>query len=185
MTVADAVRVAADAARVAADIALEASVVGSFTRVGYAARRALFDWDDEPAPDLRGRVAVVTGATGGLGLATASGLARLGAEVRLVGRDDVKLGRAVEALRNEVPGASVVTHTSDFTVLDDVRSLADELTTQTDRLDVVVHNAGALVHDLERTVDGIELTAQVHVVAPFLLTSLLLPRLRSTTGARS
>jgi NAD(P)-dependent dehydrogenase (short-subunit alcohol dehydrogenase family) len=174
----------ADAARVAADAALEATVVGSFTRVGYAARRALFDWDAEPAPDLHGRVAVITGATGGLGLATATGLARLGAEVRLVGRDDVKLARAVEELRDDVPGASVAGHRSDFTVLDDVHGLAEELLEQTDRLDVLVHNAGALVHDLRRTGDGIEVTAQVHVVAPFLLTSLLLPLLRATGGAR-
>ena len=50
------------------------------------------------------------------------------------------------------------------------------------RLDVLIHNAGALVHELRRTADGLELTAQVHVVAPFLLTTLLLPRLQATAA---
>jgi NAD(P)-dependent dehydrogenase (short-subunit alcohol dehydrogenase family) len=175
---------AVDAARVAADVALEATVVGSYTRLGYSARRALFDWDGEPPPDLRGRVAVVTGATGGLGLATAAGLARLGAEVHLVGRDETKLAGAWKHVRDDVPGAAASTHTCDFAVLAEVRRLADELTARTERLDVLVHNAGALVHDLRVTDDGIELTAQVHVVAPFLLTTLLLPHLRRADDAR-
>ena len=170
-------------ARIAADVTLEATVVGSFSRIGYSARRALFDWDDDAA-DLTGRIVVVTGASGGLGLATACGLARVGAEVRLVARDRFKLQGAAEEVRDAVPGATVATHACDFSSLDDVRGLADELTAQTDRLDVLVHNAGALVHDLEHTGDGIELTAQVHVVAPFLLTNLLLPHLRATGGAR-
>jgi NAD(P)-dependent dehydrogenase (short-subunit alcohol dehydrogenase family) len=171
----------AESMRVAADIALEATVVGSYTRLGYSTRRALFAWDDCPG-DLTGRVAVVTGAAGGLGLATARGLARLGAEVRIVGRDRAKLERAVEDLRDS--GAAVAMHTCDFALLDDVRALADELRSRTDRLDVLVHNAGALVHDLQRTDDDVELTAQVHVVAPFLLTHLLLPHLRAATDAR-
>ena len=64
-----------DGARRLADAALEATVVGSFSRIGFTARRALFDWDREPPVDMSGRVALVTGATGGLGLATATALA--------------------------------------------------------------------------------------------------------------
>ena len=59
----------ASRAAVIADQALELTVVGSFSRVGFAARRALFGWDTTPQPDLRSRTVVITGATGGLGLA--------------------------------------------------------------------------------------------------------------------
>ena len=54
-----------------ADEALELTVVGSFSRIGFAARRALFGWDSTPQPDLHDRTVVITGATGGLGLAAA------------------------------------------------------------------------------------------------------------------
>ena len=69
-----------DGARRLADAVLEATVVGSFSRIGFAARRALFDWDAEPVVDMSGRVVLVTGATGGLGLAAATALAQRNAD---------------------------------------------------------------------------------------------------------
>ena len=73
---------------------------------------------------------------------------------------------------------------ADLSRLADVRRVADELLATHDRLDVVVHNAGTLVHEVVRTDDGLELTAQTHVVAPFLLTARLYPLLEATGGAR-
>jgi NAD(P)-dependent dehydrogenase (short-subunit alcohol dehydrogenase family) len=78
----------------------------------------------------------------------------------------------------------VTTAVADLAVLDDVRNLADHIRRSVPRLDVLIHNAGALTHDLRCTADGLEITAQVHVVAPFLLTTMLLPVLRDTPGAR-
>ena len=69
----------------ATDAVAEATVAPSFSRIGIGLRRRLEEWDDPPS--MRGRVALVTGATSGIGLATATALAGLGADVHLVGRD--------------------------------------------------------------------------------------------------
>ena len=173
-----------DGARRLADAALEATVVGSFSRIGFAARRALFDWDAEPVVDMSGRVALVTGATGGLGVAAATALAQRNADVWIVGRDPQRIEAARRAIAAVAPDSSVTTAVADLAVLDDVRNLADRVRRSVPRLDVLIHNAGALTHDLRYTVDGLEVTAQVHVVAPFLLTTALLPILQNTGDAR-
>ncbi len=85
---------------------------------------------------------------------------------------------------SSTPGAHVSTIIADLARLADVRACAARVIDETSRLDVLVHNAGALVHDLQYTDDGIEITAQVHVVAPFLLTELLLAHLARTAGSR-
>ena len=173
-----------DGARRLADAALEATVVGSFSRIGFAARRALFDWDAEPIVDMSGRVALVTGATGGLGLAAATALAQRNADLWIVGRDPQRIEAARRAIAAVAPASSVTTAVADLAVLDDVRNLADRVRRSVPRLDVLIHNAGALTHDLRYTADGLEVTAQVHVVAPFLLTTSLLPSLQATPDAR-
>jgi dehydrogenase/reductase SDR family protein 12 len=166
------------------DLLLEASVVGSFSRIGYDIRRRVFGWHD-PAPDaLAGRIALVTGASSGLGRAAALGFARAGATVVLLGRDEDRTARARDELKVESGNDDLHVLVADLSRLATVRRAADELLRLLPRLDVVVHNAGTLVHDFERTADGIELTAQVHVVAPFLLTARLLPLLEQTSSSR-
>ena len=174
----------ASRAAVVADEALELTVVGSFSRVGFAARRALFGWDTTPEPDLRDKTVVITGATGGLGLAAAYLLARRGARLCLIGRDADRTDAARQSLLAATPEAHVRTVIADLASLDAVRSAADEVAASVPGVDVVIHNAGALVRERRMTVDELELTAQVHVVAPFLLTTLLLPRLRASADAR-
>jgi NAD(P)-dependent dehydrogenase (short-subunit alcohol dehydrogenase family) len=168
----------------AADAVLEATVVLSFSRIGYLARRRLFGWHEPAAGSMAGRVVVVTGATGGLGAAIATAVARLGATVWLLGRDGDRTALLAQRIRADLPGADLHVAVADLTRLSDVRQVADTLVADTERLDVLVHNAGALMSRYELTVDGLEVTTQTHVVAPFLLTSLLLPRLRATPGAQ-
>jgi NAD(P)-dependent dehydrogenase (short-subunit alcohol dehydrogenase family) len=115
---------------------------------------------------------VVTGASSGIGLAAGREFARRGDEVVLVGRDP----RRLAAARETVPGA--VAYRADFAVLDEVRALADELRTAYPKIDVLANNAGGLVHRPQITVDGFELTMQTNHLAPFLLSNLLLDRLR-------
>jgi dehydrogenase/reductase SDR family member 12 len=170
----------------AADLLLEATIVGSFSRVGYQARRVLAGWTDPDTTALAGRVALVTGATSGIGRAVAEGLARAGATVVILGRDRERTEAARAAIEQAADRGSgaVDVVVGDLSHLHDVRRVAREIGRSHHRLDAVVHNAGALVHDHRITQDGIELTAQTHVVAPFLLTSLLLPTLAATPESR-
>lgn len=158
------------------DTALDRSVVLGFSSVGPAVRRRLPGWPADPAPgSLTGKVAAVTGATSGLGLATARGLAALGATVHLVVRDEEKGRRVRDEIFAAVPGASLVVDRCDLGDLDDVRELGERLAGGLDRLDVLVHNAGAMPAERTESPQGHELTMSLHVLAPVLLTDLLAP----------
>jgi dehydrogenase/reductase SDR family member 12 len=159
------------------DAFIEAPIVTSFTRLGFEARRRLADWTSLDDYDLTGRVIVVTGATSGLGYAAAEQLARCGATLVVVGRTDERNERTVAELMTTTGNASITQVPADMGDLDQVRHLAQRVLADHDRLDVLIHNAGAL--DAERRVapDGTEATVASQVVGPFLLTGLLLDRL--------
>lgn len=160
------------------DTGLDVSVVGGYTRLGLAVRRRLPGWPADPAPaSLSGRTALVTGASSGLGEATAAGLARLGARVLLVVRDEEKGEQVRSELRAQVPGAALEVVRCDVGDLDDVRRFAGGLAV--DRVDVLVHNAGAMPAERTESAQGHELTMAVHVLGPVLMTELLRDRLAS------
>ncbi len=175
------------------DRALEASIVGSFSRVGIALRRRRERWDDLPNAGA-GRSVLVTGGNSGIGLATARGLLARGARVIVTTRDATKGAQTRERLVAEVAAqagaharaeidARLITETLDLERLSDVRDLAERLR-GLGPLDAVVHNAGAMFAVRSVTQDDLERTYQVHVVAPFLLTMLLVPELVSRSDAR-
>ena len=153
------------------DEALEASVVGSFTRLGFAARSRLEKWRD-PAFAL-GRHVVITGATSGLGLAAATRLASLGAHVHLVGRSETKLTSA-RAHVQLFTSNEVWTHRCDLSLLSDARDLAHELGALDTPIDALVHNAGALLPAYTETREGLETTLATHLLSPYFLTEYLL-----------
>jgi NAD(P)-dependent dehydrogenase (short-subunit alcohol dehydrogenase family) len=162
------------------DTALDRTVAPGYLRTGLALRRRLPTWPADPPPGaLRGKVAAVTGATSGLGLATAEGLLRLGAEVLLVGRNPEKTEGVARDLRARLPGARVSVARCDVGDLDDVRRFVDEL--EVGHLDVLVHNAGAMPPERAESPQGRELSMAVHLLGPVLMTELLRPRLH---GAR-
>ena len=165
----------------AVDATLEATVAASFSRAGPAVRSRLERWPDAPGDALAGRVAVVTGATSGIGAAVAAGLRRLGATVHAVGRDESKLARTVADLGG---GPDAVAQPADLARLGDVRALVQRVAEATDRVDVLAHVAGVMADERTITDDGIELTAQVHVIAPHVLTTGLLDRLGAAGDAR-
>jgi NAD(P)-dependent dehydrogenase (short-subunit alcohol dehydrogenase family) len=126
---------------------------------------------------VRGRVVVVTGASSGIGAAGAVELARLGATVVPVGRDERRLAKVARQVGAEGLRA-------DLASLAEVRRLADELLARHERIHVLVNNAGVMPGRRRVTEDGLELTFAVNHLAPFLLTNLLLDRLRESAPAR-
>ncbi|MFP4512996.1 MAG: SDR family NAD(P)-dependent oxidoreductase [Acidimicrobiales bacterium] len=170
------------------DSALDTTVVLGFSRFGIATRRYLDEWSGESTvwadelPSMSGRTAVVTGGSSGLGKAAATRLASLGASVWLLVRDEAKGQAAVEEIAAGSGNDDVSFLLADLADLSTVRDWATELSASVDSIDVLVHNAGLLAEDRTLTVDGIELTLQVHVVAPFLITALLLPQLTAAAG---
>jgi NAD(P)-dependent dehydrogenase (short-subunit alcohol dehydrogenase family) len=126
-----------------------------------------------------GKRVVVTGATNGIGLAAARELARLGALLTIVGRDRARAGAAAASI-----GPQVDVALADLASQASVRRLAGELLSRYPRIDVLVNNAGGLNSARRMTPDGVELTWAVNHLAPFLLTTLLLDRLRASAPAR-
>jgi NAD(P)-dependent dehydrogenase (short-subunit alcohol dehydrogenase family) len=120
---------------------------------------------------------VLTGATRGIGRAAAIELARQGAEVAVVGRDEARVGAVAEEAR-EAGDAEVHEHVADMTLTAEVRRLAAELRENYEHIDVLANNAGALFASREVTEEGFERTFALNHLAPFLLTHLLRERLR-------
>ncbi len=130
------------------------------------------------------RVGIVTGASSGIGLYTALGLARTGMRVVMVGRDRDRTEAARRFVSDRVRAPQVETALADFASLAEVRRLAAEILAAHDRLDLLVNNAGLFSPKFQRSADGYELTFAVNHLAPFLLTNLLLDRLKSSAPAR-
>lgn len=149
------------------DTALDRTVAPGYSRIGLAVRRRLPGWPADPPGDaLAGRHVLVTGATSGLGTATARGLADLGAHVHLVVRDPGKARGW---------GARATVWQCDVSDLDDVRRFAEGLLASGVRLHGAVHNAGVMPPRRTESPQGHELTMALHVLGPVLMTELLLP----------
>lgn len=166
------------------DALLEAPVVPSFTLIGYEARSRLFDWKPLDSYDLADKTIVITGGTSGLGYAAAEEFARLGATLIVVARNPEKTEQAVEQLKADHGTDRISAELADLSDLDEVRAASERIKDMHARIDVLIHNAGALLPERREAPDGTELTTQVMVAAPFLMTTLLLEPLRSAAPGR-
>jgi NAD(P)-dependent dehydrogenase (short-subunit alcohol dehydrogenase family) len=135
-------------------------------------------------PELSDKVCVITGATSGIGRATALALARRGADLFLVGRNACRGAAVVEKIRRSSPRARAEFLRADLSVQRDVRDLASSLMSRVDRIDVLINNAGARFSAYGETAEGIERTFATNHLSHFLLTALLLDRLLAASSAR-
>lgn len=131
-----------------------------------------------------GKRILVTGGTGGIGLAAATELARRGAKLSIVARSPARAEAAVRQIQAAAGGEPVDVLNADLASQASIRTLAAEVLERYPRLDVLVNNAGAIYSRRELTPEGFELTWALNHLAPFLLTNLLLDRLKESAPAR-
>jgi NAD(P)-dependent dehydrogenase (short-subunit alcohol dehydrogenase family)/uncharacterized protein YndB with AHSA1/START domain len=163
---------------VLADILVAPGLVG-FTRFGY--RSARKHWNPVSAY-LRDHHILITGATSGLGLATAEALAARGAELTLVARDASKAKRVAQDLERRFGNTRIHVEIAELSLLEDVRALAARLLKKGKAIDVLVNNAGALINPREETAEGLEKSFALLLLSPYLLTSELHPLLKKAAG---
>ena len=141
-------------------------------------------WTTTDIPDLTGRVAVVTGANGGLGLEVSRELARKGAFVVMASRDQGKAEEARGSILSEIPGASLELQTLDLASQASVRMAAERILGGHPDIDMLINNAGVMAIPEQRTEDGFEMQLAVNHLGHFALTALLVPALLRSPGAR-
>ena len=139
---------------------------------------------NNPNGGMGGKTALITGGTSGIGKATAVALAAMGADVVVVGRNRERGEVALEEIKSQSHSESVELMLADLSVQDEVRGLAGAFLERYDRLDVLANNAGLVQSKRTETADRIETTLAVNHLAPFLLTNLLLDRLKQSAPSR-
>ncbi len=165
------------------DSALDVAVVPGYTKIGYRTRCVLFCWTEMPPGSMVGRRVLVTGATAGLGLATAQALAGLGATVHILARDRGRGSRAVAHIR-QASGGEAYLELADLSNMSSIRSFVQRFSINHECLHVLVNNAGVLSAERELSAEGHELTFATNVLGMFLLTNQLLPLLRAGAPSR-
>jgi NAD(P)-dependent dehydrogenase (short-subunit alcohol dehydrogenase family) len=165
------------------DKAADAAVVPGYTRLGHMVRSR--EWDSLPPGVLDAKTVVITGATSGLGEASAREMARLGARVVIVGRNAERAGH----IRDEITAATgrpdaAAVEVADLGLMAEIRDLAERLLASHPRIDVLVNNVGVLLPQRLVTAEGNEATLAINLLGHFLLTNLLIPRLVSSAPSR-
>jgi NAD(P)-dependent dehydrogenase (short-subunit alcohol dehydrogenase family) len=133
---------------------------------------------------MQGKVCLITGGTSGIGKSTAHELARMGATVVIVGRNAQKTSQVVEEIRAASGNNTVDSLLADLSSQQEVRRLANEFESKYSHLHVLLNNAGAVFMQRQLSVDGIEMTFALNHLAYFLLTNLLLDKIKASAPAR-
>lgn len=141
-------------------------------------------WTESDIPDQTGRVALVTGANGGLGLEVSRALAAKGAHVIMAARNQDKAQEAFDDITAGQPEASIEIRALDLGSLESVKGLAESVLADFDRLDMLVNNAGVMGIPERKTKDEFEMQFGVNHLGHYALTARLLPLLVSTPGSR-
>ncbi|ETX01373.1 SDR family oxidoreductase [Candidatus Entotheonella palauensis] len=133
---------------------------------------------------MQSKVCLITGATSGIGLITAQALAQQGARVVLVGRDATRGADSVERIKQATGHDAVDLLLADLSSQADIAKLAETFQNRYERLDVLVNNAGAIFTERQVSLDGFEMTFALNHLGYFLLTHLLLDRLKASAPSR-
>ncbi len=141
-------------------------------------------WSVNDIPDLKDKIAIVTGANSGLGYEDARALIRMGATVILACRDMDKAGAALKQIYDEKPDAKAEIMQIDLADLASIRRFADGFIGKHERLDILINNAGLMIPPLMRTADGFEIQFGTNHLGHFALTGLLLDMIINTPKAR-
>ena len=141
-------------------------------------------WTADDIPDQSGRVAVVTGANGGLGLETSRQLARKGAHVVMAARNLDKAATAEEDIRSEVANASLKVYPLDLGSLASIQGAAEQISAEHAQVDLLINNAGVMATPRLETADGFELQFGTNHLGHFALTAQLMPALLKGRAAR-
>ncbi len=134
--------------------------------------------------NIQGKTILITGATNGIGEAAALELAQMGAQVVIVGRNRARAETVVSEIREKSGNPQVDMLLADLSSMNEVRRLAQDFKQKYTRLDVLVNNAGATFSRRQESVDGFEKTFALNHLSYFLLTNLLLDRLKASAPAR-
>ena len=133
---------------------------------------------------MNGKICLITGATDGIGKETAIGLAKLGATIVVVGRNEAKTNAVVDDIKRISENSNIYFLIGDLSSQKQVRAVAHQFKEQFQRLDVLVNNAGGVFSDHRTTVDGIEYTLALNHLAYFLLTNELIDLLKNSAPSR-
>ncbi|MBS1686415.1 MAG: SDR family oxidoreductase [Bacteroidetes bacterium] len=133
---------------------------------------------------MQGKTVLITGASSGIGLATAAALATKGAHILLAARDAAKLQEAASQIRSKTNTAHLTTYTADLSSQLSIRALAQSIQKDHHVIDVLINNAGGVFPDFKLSVDGLEMTIATNHFSQFLLTNLLLDNIRRSDYAR-
>lgn len=161
---------------------LESSVIGSFTKIGYRIRSR--NWEDINGAALENRVVIITGATSGIGKEVATSIAGHGARLRFIARDPAKAATLRSDLVASSGNQNISFYIADLSIRQSVRDVAAQILTHEEEIHVLINNAAILPAERIVTSDGLELSNATNLVAPFILTNELIPRLRLSQPAR-
>lgn len=141
-------------------------------------------WNKENIPGQKGRIIIVTGASSGIGYEATKALAEKGGRIILAVRNKGKGEGAAARIRKGAPGADVAVKELDLADLSSVKRFAEEFTSEYERLDILINNAGVMIPPYSKTKDGFELQMGTNHLGHFALTLRLLNHLKKTPGSR-
>jgi NAD(P)-dependent dehydrogenase (short-subunit alcohol dehydrogenase family) len=141
-------------------------------------------WNTNNIPNLEGKVAIITGATSGLGKEAAKVLSSKGAKVIMAVRNTKKGDTVVQEIKDVIPNASIDVRKLDLDSLKSVKEFSDGVSASYDRLDILINNAGVMACPFSKTTDGFEIQMGVNHLGHFALTGHLMPLLKKTKDSR-